>query len=123
MIFVTRRHLIILIILAVLYAVTWVGGWITYERELKANTQAAYDRAVQTEIERAKVQGGEPNLRNLHKGGPVAEVDWCFPLLPGVLVVHSEHSTGPQSGTGGVKLVLYWGIGTAELVTLYGWQS
>jgi hypothetical protein len=54
--------------------------------------------------------------------GPITHVDWCFPLLPGILVSDSSYVVGPLYGKGGVKVVLYYGIGSVELL-MWGWIS
>ncbi len=50
-------------------------------------------------------------------------MDWCFPLLPGVLITNSWYQCGPLFGKGGVKLVLYYGVGSMEILTMNGWIS
>lgn len=63
------------------------------------------------------------NVPHIFKGGPATGVDWCFPLLPGILITNSWYQCGPLFGKGGVKLVLYYGVGSLEILALNGWIS
>jgi hypothetical protein len=124
-----KRKWRIAVVLLFLYLLTWVGGWLTHARELEArahrywNEAAARDR----EMEQFAAAEGLPRptgrIPHLREGGPVTHVDWCFPLLPGILVADSWYVVGPLYGKGGVKLVVYYGVGSVELVTLVGWIS
>ncbi len=115
-------------ILVLLYAVTWVGGWITHAIEIKANAQRMYTDAQErdremAELYRNKGLGTYDASDHLSKNGPHAGVSWCVPILPGILLLDSWYVIGPLWGKGGVKLVLYYGLGTKELVCLWGWIS
>jgi hypothetical protein len=119
-----RKRLLWLLIL--LYAVTWVGGWITYVRDVDASTWASYRNAQKrnTEWQAAEPPGAEvPIYLELREGGPAAGVDWCLPVFPGVLLADSYQVLGPLNGRGGAKLVLYYGTGTVVVCELWGWRS
>ncbi len=55
--------------------------------------------------------------------GPNTSVAWCFPVVPGVLIANSSYVIGPLYGRGGVKVVIFYGFGSFELVTVSGWVS
>lgn len=88
----TRRAMVVAIVVVLLYAVTWIGGWITHARDLDAC--AARDK------------------------GFNAGIAWCFPILPGILVADSGYTIGPKHANDGVKVVLFYGFGSVELVRL-----
>jgi hypothetical protein len=50
--------------------------------------------------------------------GYSAHVDWCFPVLPGLLVADSGYTIGPKHADDGIKIVLFYGIGSVEIVRL-----
>src|SRR5262245_45477848 len=92
-----------------LYAATWVGGWITHAQDLRASAQAQYQRAQTRNREwMADEAAGEelPIYRRLRDGGPATRVNWCIPLLPGILLADSYQVLGPLNGRGTVKIVL-----------------
>jgi hypothetical protein len=99
--------------LLVLYLVTWVGGWAAHAWDLEAEAQRIW-----AELNRQRFLADFTVLR---EGGPRTHVDWCFPVLPGLLVAKSWYSVSPGSERGGVKLVLFFGIGSAELMEIYRW--
>jgi hypothetical protein len=109
-----RRHLVACAVV-LLYAWTWVGGWVLHARQLREDAAATYRAAERFRREGLKVE--------LNQGGPIAGVAWCLPVLPGVLLAWSAYSAGPLLGRGGLKVVLYYGLGSAELCTLVGWVS
>jgi hypothetical protein len=121
----TVRKKLTVALIGVLYLVTWVGGWIQHSHDLERATWSNY-RAIEklnTErIEYAKESRTEPFLVKLFEGGPVARVNWCIPLLPGVLLADSDSVPGPLGGYGGPKFVLYYGFGSTELFW-FGWIS
>ena len=111
-----------------LYAVTWVGGWITHSRELKARARQMYAEAEKQDRELAELSqkeglGSYDTSGHLRKNGPSTCVTWCVPLLPGVLLADSWYVIGPLVGRGGMKIVLYYGFGAIEIVCLSGWIS
>jgi hypothetical protein len=60
----------------------------------------------------------------LRAGGPWAEVHWCVPILPGLLIADSDYAIGRLYGRGGIKLVLFYGNGSKELCFISsGWSS
>ena len=118
----------IIIALVSLYALTWVGGWVTHSRQIKSEARQLYAGAEKRDCEMAErfqKEGLDPHgiSGHLSKSGPTAGVAWCVPLLPGVVLADSWYVIGPRWGKGGVKIVLYYGFGTKELVCLWGWVS
>jgi hypothetical protein len=55
---------------------------------------------------------------HIHPDGPSSNVDWCFPVLPGILLTESGYSIGPRCGTEGVKIIYFYGFGCVELVKI-----
>jgi hypothetical protein len=110
-----KRRPLVACAIALLYLWRWVGGWRSHSRQLRDDAEATYRAA-----ERVRQEGLQVEL---HQGGPIAEVAWCVPVLPGVLLAWSGASAGPLLGRGGLKVVLYYGFGSAELCTLVGWIS
>jgi hypothetical protein len=122
----TKRRIIAF--LAVLYAATWLGGWITYSTDTKARARQTYANAQKRDREMADFYQREglkayDTSDHLFKEVPRAGVSWCVPLLPGVLLADSGYSIGPLWGRGGVYIVLYYGVGTVEIFWLAGWIS
>jgi hypothetical protein len=112
--------------IAALYLVTWVGGCVQHSHDLES---ASWDRCRAAErsnlrqSEQAKVEGQMPHLVELRKDGPATNVNWCIPLLPGVLLIDSDSVIGPLCGNGGAKIVLYYGTGSLELGSLWRWMA
>jgi hypothetical protein len=88
----SRRKWRIAVVLLLLYVVTWVGGWITHAQEVHAQAKREH--------------------------GYCAHVDWCFPVLPGFLVADSGYTIGLKHADDGIKIVLFYGIGSVEIVRL-----
>jgi hypothetical protein len=109
-----------------LYAVTWVGGWITYARQLQERTESAY-QAIQHDNEAEEAAdlraGLKPRPLKLHPGGPKSGVYWCVPICPGVLLADSYESIGPLYGEGGTYIVVYYGFGCTKVCMLGGWLA
>src|SRR5262245_39233535 len=96
-----KRRLIWASVLVPLYAVTWVGGWMSHAQQLKDHAEAAYQAAQQNEREEeaeARLEGLQIRPSKLHAGGPRYAVNWCVPVFPGVLLADSYSSTGPMYG-------------------------
>ena len=111
-----------------LYAITWIGGWITHARDMQCYVRRMYDNAQLRDREKAELlqKAGltvEDTAHKYLKDGPKSGVDWCIPILPGVLLLNSWYVVGPLWGKGGVKVVLYYGLGTKEIAYLWGWIS
>lgn len=109
-----------------LYAVTWIGGFISHGHAVKVDAQKRYDDAQQRELEEAAwyaQTGSEKPNRITRDGGPIANVNWCFPILPGVLIADSEYIVGPLYGRGGVSIVIYYGVGSLQIGPIAGWIS
>ena len=115
------------LVVAALYAFTWVGGWISHQRGLSAHARHLYEQAQKSEIEEAslyKQQGNSYQPRRITRdGGPIATVNWCFPVLPGVLIADSYYVVGPLYGRGGISIILYYGFGCFQLGPIAGWIS
>ncbi|HEV3144100.1 MAG TPA: hypothetical protein VGZ47_09475, partial [Gemmataceae bacterium] len=98
----------------------------SHARNLEAKAWARY-RQVQAHAAQwaANEPDGEEILAyyRVREGGPKTGVKWCVPVLPGVLLADSYKVIGPLNGSGGVKVVLYYGIDSVEVCTLYGWIS
>jgi hypothetical protein len=111
--------------LLLLYVATWVGGWVSHSRELKAQTEAHYRVAQEREQEyasAARAQGSQvPIHARTHPGGPTSAVVWCLPVLPGVLLAYSCYSVGPLHAGGYLQLVLWYGAGSAKLGEVVWW--
>lgn len=50
-------------------------------------------------------------------------MNWCIPLLPGILITDSEYAVGPLFAKGSKKLVLYFGIGSVTLWEVDVWKA
>ena len=66
---------------------------------------------------------GLPNQSTRIHPQPSSRVDWCIPLLPGVLLADSSYHIGPLWAAGGPKLVVYYGFGTFEIPLPVGWRA
>src|ERR1700693_3043923 len=100
-----RRKSFWLCLLVLLYAFTWIGGWITYAHQLQERAEGGYLMA-QKENEEAEFEAHyseyKPHLIKLREGGPTSRVWWCVPVLPGVLLADSEYDIGQGWGGGGL---------------------
>ena len=114
-------------IVAVLYAITWVGGCVSHQRSLSAHARHLYQEAQLQEREEVasyKQEGSNYQPRRITRdGGPIARVNWCFPPLPGILVADSYYVVGPLYGRGGVSIIVYYGFGCCQLGPIWGWIS
>jgi hypothetical protein len=114
-----------LVVLLIAYLATWIGGWVSHSRELRSRAERywrdAADRSRDAELEATR-QGYRfhPAAR---PGGPLTYVNWCFPVLPGILVTDSGYVIGRLYGTGGTKVVLFYGFGSVELMSIDIWAS
>ena len=109
-------------VLAVLYAVTWIGGRRSHARDLQNRARADWivaNAMNQKAAYAAAHDGLSLPVVELRPGGPVAKMEWCVPVLPGLLVADSYYAVGPLWGTGGPKLVLFYGWGSIEVFTLF----
>ncbi len=121
-----RRHARIITVIIAAYLVTWIGGWFAHQREMSVLAQRLYNDAERTNakfIEWERQGAGKVKPIELLPGGPKAGVNWCFPILPGVLVVDSSYVVGPIFGKGTTKIVLFYGFGSITLMELWGWIS
>jgi hypothetical protein len=76
---------------------------------------------MQTENEKMEAQSRKDGFPfypyKLSAHDPTSKVNWCIPVLPGVLLADSSISQGPLSAEGGVKIVIYYGVGSVEIPT------
>jgi len=100
-----------------LYAVTWVGGWITHAGDLESSARARY----QEWQSQGPADSQKQYYIELREGGPDTGVNWCIPLLPGVLLADSYEVLGPLAARGTAKIVVYYGFGSFEVCELWGW--
>ena len=71
-----------------------------------------------------KEEGSNYQPRRITRdGGPIARVNWCVPLLPGILIADSYYVVGPLYGRGGVSIILYYGFGCYQIGPIGGWIS
>jgi hypothetical protein len=121
-----RRTWVLAILILFLYLLTWGGGWRSHAHELRDRAQRYWTEANQRDVTMSRLaasRGFQHQPIELLPGGPVTNVDWCVPVLPGVLIADSSYRVAPLWGKGGVKVVLFYGAGSVELVTLWGWIS
>lgn len=122
----SKRRWLIAGLVLMLYLLTWVGGPSSHRREIESRAQqywengAAKNRQMQ---QFASEHGQHYEPIELLPGGPRAWVNRCFPVLPGVLLADSGYQVGRLWGKGGWKIVVFYGFGSVELVTLGGWIS
>jgi hypothetical protein len=115
-----HRRLIFWLIMLLLYAITWLGGMTEHARDLAAMTQIWYRCGIESEsAERRDKTFGS----SFHPDGPMSGVYWSIPLLPGILLVDSYYSLGPIYSRGSAKIVLYYGVGTVTVCSLWGWLA
>ena len=119
-----RRKIVICLI--PLYAITWIGGYFSHSATLRRQTEILYEHAKQFDTEQAALAAKEdqPAPRPVvGKNYPTSKVEWCFPVLPGVLIANSYYVVGPVYGRGGVKIVFYYGFGSWATEPIWGWIS
>jgi hypothetical protein len=120
---VTKRRKSLAFVLALLYIVTAVGGWRAHARRLQDDTEAQYRRIERQNQEWSRLaqEIGDTRFYPIELNArPTSKVHWCVPILPGVLLAHSEYHIGPMLAAGGFKIVLYYGFGATE-VFMFGW--
>lgn len=114
-----------LVLLVVLYALTWSGGWFTFVRdtkELSDQDYSAYVKWQQNTNEYRHARGLGPDEINYREKGPHPWVKWCAPVFPGVLIAQ----WGIYDGTwesGATSVVVYWGFGTKKVLNFSAWHS
>ena len=113
-------------ILTLFYVGTWAGGWSSHASNVRVQAEDSY-RMIERDNQEMEMQakrGGEIfHPTKLRKGGPASAVNWCAPLLPGILITDSYYSAGPLHASGGVKIVVYYGFGSTELCTPWCWTA
>ena len=112
-----RRHSLVV---ALLYGLTWVGGYYTHKRALSGFAQRLYVEAQDLERKQAALRGGSRITRD---GGPFTRINWCVPVLPGILLADSEYTIGPRYGQGGLSILVYYGVGCLQFGPIIGWIS
>ncbi len=95
-------------VVPILYAVTWIGGYFSHVQELAAEAAINYAYVQKVNAER------DAGIA-LNADGPHTGINWCVPVLPGVLIVDSYSINGPLAGRGSSKLVLFYGFGSFVL--------
>jgi hypothetical protein len=116
----------LLITIASLYVVTWIGGWIRHAQDIRADAWVQYRKGEKLNAEsekEARRQDRKAFVIQLHDGGPKTGVIWCLPILPGILLADSYSSYGPLGGRGTAKIVFYYGTGSTVICELWGWIS
>ena len=113
------------ILIALLYVWTWYGGYVFYSADLTSEANKEYSSIVdkyKKKAEEYKDVGLEYSYNiydEVHRNGPRASIDWCFPIIPGILIAESHYSIGPSLDTGGINIILFYGIGTIELFPVF----
>ena len=111
----------------ILYAVTWIGGWLTCVRDLRKTTWARYQRTrevVDRQLPLAREAGADTRFLEgaLFSDGPKYSL-WCIPILPGVILVDYYAQTGPLFGGGGMEVRFYYGFGSGRFFQGPGWSA
>jgi hypothetical protein len=114
-----RWRLAVICVLIGLYTWTWIGGATSHRRAMALDAGKRYADAV---TQRA-IDGKRSPSTDVSPKGPLSEVEWAFPILPGVLLADSYYYVGPSYGRGSVKVVVYYGFGSAIVCHLWGWLS
>jgi hypothetical protein len=114
------------IIWILLYTGTWAGGWTSHAANLRVQAEASY-RMIERNNQEMEMQA-QPGAERFHpielrKGGPTSGVNWCVPVLPGILIADSYYVAGPLHASGGIKIVVYYGFGSSELWTPWCWVA
>jgi len=132
-----KRIRLLAYILVALYLVTWVGGWISHARDVKARAEAsyqAYQRKLQDDIAFCQRLGMgvddeimkyllDKRTSLLSKGGPFARVNWCLPILPCLLLSNTDIAIAPGGGGGDNNIVFYYGFGSIVLCSKPTWRA
>jgi hypothetical protein len=115
------KTIISYIIIAVLYAWTWYGGYHIHSKDLASEANETYSSIVK-EHQKKKEEYDSVGLEysydiytEVYKNGPKIGINWCFPIIPGIFIADSYYSIGPSSSVGGRKVILFYGIGAIEL--------
>ncbi len=125
-----RKRLYAWTVIILLYIVTWVGGWLSHRQYMRERVKAAYVRTerrnqeMEAEYRKAGMKEEDFYINpQLFKDGPESGVDWCFPLLPGLLLAESHRSIGPLARGGDTKVILYYGFGSVVLCSWISWRA
>lgn len=118
---------VILIVIILLYAITWLGGHRTHSINLQKHAAQLYVGALFKNKEMsdlARSEGlEEPQPIVVRKDGPKSKVKWSIPIMPGVLLANSYYVNSPLWAKGGTKIVLYYGISSKVICYLTKWMS
>lgn len=117
----------LLIAVTFAYLLTWIGGGSAHHREMSHLANRLYARAESTnrkllELDRLNGDTTTPPIE-LRSGGPKVVVNWCIPLLPGMLITDSEYAVGPLYAKGSKKFVLFFGVGSITLWEADVWMA
>jgi hypothetical protein len=91
-----RRWLIL-----ALYAITWVGGWVTYPWALQREAMRTWESVTEE--------------RRRFPDGPKTSMSFCVPVLPGVLIAWTDTRIGRLHAQAGPAVFVYYGFGSATL--------
>ncbi|MCP4261615.1 MAG: hypothetical protein GY774_29550 [Planctomycetes bacterium] len=121
------KRKVILIIVILLYAITWLGGHTSHSMNLKKHICQLYLETVLKNkkwSEWARSEGlEEPQPIKLRKDGPKCEVKWSIPIVPGILLANSYYENGPLWAEGGTKIILYYGFSSKVICYITKWMS
>jgi len=113
------------IIIPVLYVWTWYGGYVFHSEDLTSEATEAYYSNVEKhekKIEEYEIVGLEYSFNiydEVHRNGPRISINWCFPIIPGILIAESYYSIGPSLDAGGTKIVFFYGVGTIDFLQIF----
>lgn len=113
----------ILLAVVILYVATWIGGYFSYSAALNRETLARYKGAKRADQKYGSLAPGDPvrwPVARAGDHGPVCGINWCVPILPGVLIASSYYYVGPLYGEDGVRIVCFYGVGCRASRLLYG---
>ncbi len=108
------------LIVCALYAATWIGGLLVYPRDMAL--RAEEEHATASAIDRRRISESK-SVPAAFPDGPKTTLRWSVPIAPGLLLVSSDYVIGPLWGHGGIRLVVFYGVGTVETGPLIGWIS
>ena len=123
----TKKKKVISIVVVLLYAITWFGGHAAHSRNIREYATKQYNEARlknQKWSDWARSEGlEEPQPIELRKDGPMYEVKWSIPIVPGILLANSYYENGPLWAKGGTKIILYYGISSKVICYITKWMS
>ncbi len=115
-----RAKWVIAVLVVAFYLLTWIRGPAEHKRELIERAKRLWAEADANNQDQGR-QGVD--LYDLLPDGPRTQVNWCVPVMPGLMLANSEYHIARLYAAGGCKVVLFYGFGTIELGTIAGWIS